>query len=627
MGVEHRLNLNIRNSICGKLLSIYIPLISISLLLLFTVLESRNIHKLNSELGTRLDKMVDIQGTALSTLVWNYDLDSIQAILLALSRNPEFHSAQVYDTDGLILAELTSEDAKSVDAALSRETEIKHNSFDRLETIGTVRVLFHDELISAEIRERLIFDGLVMVVTILVLSALTFLGANSYIGVPLKLLLESIQSEKQHKTRVAVNWTSNDELGAVVTAYNDLLQKQSAYEAAVKASELRAKRSEAQLTQAIETMSEGFALYDQEDKLVLCNSNYRNISAKRARIITLGSRFEDQVRELVYAGDFVGTEGQEEEFIKDTCASHKSLQERMILHLSNGTWLQFNHRRTPAKEIVVLATDITPLKNQEREIRRAKEIADQANTAKSQFLANMSHELRTPLNAILGFSEIMKGELMGPLGSTHYKSYCQDIHSSGTHLLDLINDILDLSKIEAGAFELQDETVDITQTARAAHKLVVGQSSSEFVPVTLDIPDNLPFVRADLRAIKQILLNLLSNAVKFTPQGGEVILVANENEDNSLSVKIKDTGIGIPRHELQRILEPFIRADTPMTRAFEGTGLGLPLVKSLMEQHDGQLSLESEINKGTIATITFPAARVIPRREGDTLLSQTVNSA
>ncbi|WP_157231055.1 sensor histidine kinase [Kiloniella laminariae] len=619
--------LNIRNSICGKLLSIYIPLISISLLLLFTVLESRNIHKLNSELGTRLEKMVDIQGTALSTPVWNYDLDSIQAILLALSRNPEFHSAQVYDTDGLVLAELTSETSTTIEAALTRETAIKHNSFDRLETIGSVKVSFHDALISAEIRERLIFDGLVMVVTILVLSALTFLGANSYIGVPLKLLLESIQTEKQHKNRAAVNWTSNDELGAVVTAYNDLLQKQSAYEAAVKASELRAKRSEAQLTQAIETMSEGFALYDQDDKLVLCNSNYRNISAKRARIITLGSRFEDIIRELVYAGDFVGTEGHEEEFIRETYNSHKSLQERMILHLSNGTWLQYNHRQTPAREIVVLATDITPLKNQEREIRRAKEIADQANTAKSQFLANMSHELRTPLNAILGFSEIMKSELMGPLGSQHYKSYCQDIHSSGTHLLDLINDILDLSKIEAGAFELHDETVDLTQTARAAHKLVVGQSSSDHVPVTLNMTLDLPYVRADLRAVKQILLNLLSNAVKFTPQGGEVVLSAEENSDGSLSIAVKDTGIGIPSHELERILEPFIRADTPMTRAFEGTGLGLPLVKSLMEQHGGTLKLESKINKGTTATITFPANRVIknegnPIREGKSALTR-----
>ncbi len=620
------MNLKIRNSICGKLLSIYIPLISISLLLLFTVLESRNIHKLNSELGTRLDKMVDIQGTALSTPVWNYDLDSIQAILLALSRNPEFHSAQVYDTDGLVLAELTSENAQTIEAALSRETAIKHNSFDRLETIGTVKVLFHDALITAEIRERLIFDGLVMVVTILVLSALTFLGANSYIGVPLKLLLESIQTEKQHKNRVAVNWKSDDELGAVVTAYNDLLQKQSAYEAAVKASELRAKRSEAQLTQAIETMSEGFALYDQDDKLVLCNSNYRNISAKRARIITLGSRFEDLMRELVYAGDFVGTEGREEDFIKETCASHESLQERMILHLSNGTWLQFNHRRTPAKEIVVLATDITPLMNQEREIRRAKEVADQANTAKSQFLANMSHELRTPLNAILGFSEIMKSELMGPLGSNHYKSYCQDIHSSGTHLLDLINDILDLSKIEAGAFELQDESVDLAQTARAAHKLVVGQSTSDFVPVNLDIPVDLPYVKADLRAVKQILLNLLSNAVKFTPQGGEVVLSAMENADHSLSVQVRDTGIGIPKHELERILEPFIRADTPMTRAFEGTGLGLPLVKSLMEQHDGTLSLDSKINKGTTATITFPATRVL-QRPGTAPFDQTILSS
>ncbi|WP_343559246.1 ATP-binding protein [Kiloniella sp. b19] len=600
-------------SISGKLLSVYVPLISFSLLLLFAVLESRNIRKLNSELTERLDKMVAVQSTSLATPVWNYDIRSIESILLALSRNPEFYSATVYDVDGQVLSEKPADNIDRYEDAnkLVKTAPINHQAFGQTEAIGSVKVSFHDSLIREEIQERLIFDALVIAVTVMVLSCLTLLATNTFIGRPLRMLLSSIEIEKQHKNRQPVEWSSNDELGTVVSAYNDLLAKQSEYETAVKRSEMRAKRSEAQLSQAIETMSEGFAVYDQNEMLVLCNNNYRNLSENRSRVITIGTPFMTIMRKLIEMGDFIGVDDPEE-YLQNLHKIHSQSHETMIIQLSNGKWLQMTHRQTPGGETVVIATDISALKLQEREIRLAKETADQANQAKSRFLANMSHELRTPLNAILGFSEIMKKEMMGALGSEYYKSYASDIHSSGTHLLSLINDILDLSKIEAGAFELTDEMIDIINEARAAVNLVTGQATANKVEVAFEIACPRPCLMADLRAVKQIFLNLLSNAVKFTPEGGRVTFRQWKNEDGEIMIQVADTGIGISKHELNKVMEPFMRADTPMTRTFEGTGLGLPLAKSLMTQHDGSLEIESQVGQGTTVTLTFPAERCIP---------------
>ena len=266
-----------------------------------------------------------------------------------------------------------------------------------------------------------------------------------------------------------------------------------------------------------------------------------------------------------------------------------------------------------ARDITQRKTYETKLRESEAQYRRAAFEAARANSTKSEFLAHMSHELRTPLNAIIGFSEIVTGELFGPIERRRYVEYAQDIHSSGVHLLSIINDILDLAKIEAGRRELTDNVVFLHDAAAAALRLVRGRAENgEISLVNKIVPGSVPLLQADERAIKQMLLNLLSNAVKFTPKGGRITIGAELRADGSLAASVSDTGVGIAPENIPRALAPFGQIENAAARATaEGTGLGLPLVKSLMELHEGTLELESEVGKGTRATIVFPPNRVL----------------
>jgi signal transduction histidine kinase len=243
-------------------------------------------------------------------------------------------------------------------------------------------------------------------------------------------------------------------------------------------------------------------------------------------------------------------------------------------------------------------------------LTRALDAAAAASQAKSQFLATMSHELRTPLNAIIGFSELLKGELFGPIGDARYKGYVNDVHRSGKHLLALVNDVLDFSKIDAGHLTLQDDQIDIRETLATSLRMVEGQAGSNGVTIEQEIANDLPILRADERRVRQILLNLLSNAVKFTPRGGTVRMIAFVDE-REFVVQVADTGIGMAKEDIPRALERFGQLDSDLNRKYEGTGLGLPLTKKLAELHGGRLEIESELCVGTKVTVAFPAERLI----------------
>ncbi len=232
-----------------------------------------------------------------------------------------------------------------------------------------------------------------------------------------------------------------------------------------------------------------------------------------------------------------------------------------------------------------------------------------ASRAKSEFLANMSHELRTPLNAIIGFSELMLAAGSGIAGDK-YEEYLNLIHGSGRHLLDIINDVLDLAKVEAGKMSLSEESVDLGQITASCLRLVSSNTEDERIDLRSEIPDNLPPLKGDRRKIKQILINLLSNAVKFTPVGGQIRVTARINENGELALAVSDTGEGIPPESLNEVLSPFRQADSGLNRRFDGIGLGLPLSKAMAELHGGTLELESEVGVGTTVTVTFPAERL-----------------
>ncbi len=483
--------------------------------------------------------------------------------------------------------------------------------------------------------------------------------------------------------------------------------------------EAHAATAQSRLIDAIESIPAGFLLSDAEDRLVLCNSRYREIneamaawlapgtgradlaaaSAARGAVppgvsqeagaveeCRIGERWfqvsERRTREggaVVVQTDITALKRREQELAENSALLGATLDHMgqgllvldsaMRVRLWNDRlWQLFDHgpenlwtgrpvedlvmaavgddsersresiaffrrgieRREPeAREIHlptkvvemrlmpmpdggVIATylDITAQKRVEADLRRAKEEAELASRSKSEFLANMSHELRTPLNAIIGFADILRGEVFGQLGDRRYADYAGDIHDSGLHLLKLINDVLDVSKVEFGKIALAEETVDMANVVAACVRLMRERAANAGLTITQSVPPDLPLVQADELRLKQIVLNLLSNAVKFTPSGGTISL-STSADATGLRVAIADTGIGIAAPDLKTALRPFGQIDSRLARKYQGTGLGLPLAKSLAELHGGRLELDSTPGVGTTATLWLPPERVI----------------
>lgn len=252
------------------------------------------------------------------------------------------------------------------------------------------------------------------------------------------------------------------------------------------------------------------------------------------------------------------------------------------------------------------------VKERTRALEAARAQAEEANLAKSRFLAMMSHELRTPLNSILGFSRLMRDEIFGSMNNPKYREYTEDIQNSAQHLLEVISDILDISKIEAGEIQLDSAIVDIRSVADAAARLVKPRLNAKQQTLDIDIPERLPHLKADERAIRQILVNLLSNSNKFTPAGGSVRLRAQLDKHGGIVLSVEDTGIGISPEDIPVVFEAFGQAHSNSRVVHEGTGLGLTLSKQLVELHHGVLTLESEVGRGTTVTMSFPPERSIP---------------
>ncbi len=358
---------------------------------------------------------------------------------------------------------------------------------------------------------------------------------------------------------------------------------------AERRAEKSAEQAQVRLHEAIERIHEGFALYDPDGNLAICNDKFRAL--------------EYQLPQPTYRIDLSSLE------IPVAADPNATPYQEMVLE--DGTWLRVSRQPTQEGGAVAVYADISELKRREAQLEVAVCEAEAANRSKTDFLANMSHELRTPLNAIIGFSETMVTELLGPVGTPQYKEYAGDILSSGRHLLDIITDILDVSKIEAGEQRIEEALLEIDAVVEDALRMIRERAASSRHTITTEFPDEMPHLFADRRAILQVLLNLLSNALKFTKDGGEISVTIAVQDDGALSIVIADSGIGMAEEDLPRALSLFGQVEGSMQRTYEGTGLGLPLSDRLMELHGGSLSIESTLGEGTTVTLEFPAKRVI----------------
>ncbi|MGB6536951.1 MAG: ATP-binding protein [Xanthobacteraceae bacterium] len=395
------------------------------------------------------------------------------------------------------------------------------------------------------------------------------------------------------------------------------------------------------LRDAIETIPEAFVLWDAENRLVLCNSNFQSLHHLPEEALVAGTPYEAIVargRKPIIRTAVANEEGQQ---------SSPPGARTFEAQLDEGRWMHISERRTKDGGYVSVGTDITKIKLHEQRLiegekRRiatiddlrksqqalelqAEQLADlaekyaeektraeDANAAKSKFLANMSHELRTPLNAIIGFSEIMEAALFGPLGAEKYVEYSRDIRESGQYLLDVINDVLDMSKIEAGHIRLAPEDVELDPVLADCLRVVFGRANEKRLMLGSQIAPGI-HLKADRRALKQIALNLLSNAVKFTPEGGAV-KVEGRARGGRVTVAISDNGIGIPKDALHKLGRPFEQVESQLTKRYQGSGLGLAIAKSLVELHGGRMRIRSTLGKGTMVVVRLPTEARQPAR-------------
>ncbi|MGD9650309.1 MAG: PAS domain-containing sensor histidine kinase [Dongiaceae bacterium] len=373
----------------------------------------------------------------------------------------------------------------------------------------------------------------------------------------------------------------------------------------------RARLLEQRLTYAIESLNDGFALYDSRQHLVLRNKKLQQFFPQVRDELLPGAHLEEFLHQAIAVGDIVLNGVPADSWLESRIARWRAGGGPFEFQLADGSWLMAHDYKTADQTTVTLLTDITALKQREESLQHAKNEAETASKTRTEFFAKMSHELRTPLNAVIGFSDILKNEGFGPLGSPQYKEYAQDIHESAHHLLNIINDILDMSKVEAGKLELYEQAVSVVSTVQSSLRMVKPKADETGVELVSDEVDGNLVIRADAKKLKQILLNLLTNSVKFTDRGGKVSVFAHIDNDGHPCIGVRDTGIGMTPEGIQKALTPFGQVDSSLSRKYEGTGLGLPLTQALIELHDGEMLIESEPKKGTTVTARFPRERIV----------------
>lgn len=355
----------------------------------------------------------------------------------------------------------------------------------------------------------------------------------------------------------------------------------------------------------LRSVRQGILVWDAGKRLIASNDAAAALLHYPPGLLTPGRTHPEVIADMVQRGDFA--EGEKAAVIaRAEVDGDRSVAFERTMTTRGGRILELRSDPTPVGGWVTTVSDVTEARHAEEELRRAKEAAEAANRAKSQFLATMSHELRTPLNAVIGFSDALLRESENP-APARIGEFARHINESGRNLLNLINIILDVARIEAGHFDLASEPVDIVRLVRSALRQAHAAAQAAEITLAAELPTTLPKVSGDERRLAQVLRNLLSNAVKFTGPGGSVAVGAGVEPDGDLLIYVRDTGIGIPDSEVERVFEPFTQLEATLSRRFEGAGLGLYLSRALVASHGGTLALRSEPGRGTTAEVRLPA--------------------
>jgi two-component system cell cycle sensor histidine kinase PleC len=373
-----------------------------------------------------------------------------------------------------------------------------------------------------------------------------------------------------------------------------------------------AKRLDQRLHSSLEAIPVAVSIFSQEGVLIHINRSFKDLFPETAQLFTDNEEitYQNIFPHMLESAEIIMSEDEQFPFFEelmDICSTQAACVSLPFeMEMSDHRWIKGQHIITESGDRIFIAQEFTDIKNRELMLSAARDMAEAGHKTKSHFLANMSHELRTPLNAIMGFAELMASEALGPINHPEYKGYAEDILSSAEHLLNLINDVLDMSKIEAGHMALSLGHFDVYDTCHNVVRMLNHQAQQKNITLIV-LTNTLPTViSGDRNKVQQMLVNLVGNAIKFTPDGGSVTINFTENHSQELVVSVQDTGVGIKSENIPKVLLPFEQIDNSETGKHKGTGLGLPLTKSLIEMHDGRLKIDSVFGHGTTISLVFP---------------------
>ncbi len=793
-------------TIRAKFLVLIIPLVLISTIIVFGLFEFNARREANLRLHDKLDKLVEIQSSVVAESLWNVADEQIKLILAALAIDPDVKGAVVFDEDDLPVG-MAGQTDRMDEEAFYADKEIVYVYDKEPQVIGGLAISLTDAQIRADSRTRLLLaSGLAGFLLLSVVSS-ALIANRRTIGIPLERLLESINRSQHEGERPPVDWRSRDEIGDVVSAFNEMQERQQAHEAelrdardkleqrveertkALALATEQAKKAERLVTDAIESISEGFTLFDAEDKLVLSNSRYDELLYPGSVAPQPGDSYETIIIRSVREGLIEDAQSDKDSWLAERLERHRNPSGLHVQRRSGGRWLQISERKTEDGGMVAVYTDVTELKRTEQALREkteflqltevitraaneaanldealqialdqvcahtgwpvghvymfdesagdlapttiwhlddtqqfetfrrvteatrfaaevglpgrvlasgepawifdvtkdpnfpraklatdigvragaafpvlvgpkvaavleffsaeaveayqpllevmaqigtqlgrviertqaeeqllaAKELAEGATRSKSQFLANMSHELRTPLNVILGVSELMQEDAEDQ-GLEDFLESLDHVSREGKHLLHLIEEILDLSKIEAGKLEFRLEDFDVAALVRDAAVAAQPLADKNANRLVVHCPDDIGAMRADPLRVRQVVLNLLSNACKFTEQGEVTLAAAPDRVDGTdwLEITVSDTGIGMTPEQTEKLFQEFTQADESMTRKYGGTGLGLAISRRLCRMMGGDIGLTSTPGEGTTCTVRLPLVVELP---------------